>query len=57
MLLGEILNALRDEGAAAAALVSLGDIRLMAEVEAKVKESLGMLAAAGPGVPDEEDGE
>ena len=30
---------------------------LMAEVEAKVKESLGMLAAAGPGVPDEEDGE
>ena len=30
---------------------------LMAEVEAKVKESLGMLAAAGPGVPDEDDGE
>ncbi len=30
---------------------------LMAEVEIKVKESLGMLAAAGPGVPDEDDGE
>lgn len=37
MLLGEILNALRDEGAAAAALVSLGDIRLMAEVDAARK--------------------
>jgi recombination protein RecA len=33
------------------------NVTLMAEVEAKVKESLGMLAAAGPGVPDEDDGE
>lgn len=37
MLLGKILNALRDEAAAAAALLSLGDIRLVAEVEAARK--------------------
>jgi recombination protein RecA len=30
---------------------------LMAEVEAKVRESLGVLAAAGPGAPDEDDPE
>jgi len=34
MLLGTIMNELRDETAAAAALLSLGDIRLVAEVEA-----------------------
>lgn len=33
MLLGDILNELRDEKAAAAALLSLGDIKLVAEVE------------------------
>lgn len=34
MLLGTIMNELRDETAAAAALLSLGDIRLVTEVEA-----------------------
>ena len=37
MLLGNILNELRDETAAATALLSLGDIRLVAEVEAARK--------------------
>ena len=34
MLLGEILNELRDETVAAATLLSLGDLKLVAEVEA-----------------------
>ncbi|HEY4321856.1 MAG TPA: recombinase RecA [Gemmatimonadales bacterium] len=33
------------------------NVALLAEVEKKVRESLGVLAAAGPGAPDEDDAE
>lgn len=52
MLLGDVLNRLRDEAFAAETLVSLGDLTLMAGVEAEADrqgESAGLYAAGAVG--------